>query len=231
MPAERYVPAAGRSWLTPLFDPVMALTTREQRWRGRVAAESLANRPTTILDVGCGTGTLAVLLAQRANRARVIGLDGDPDILLRAAAKVHEAGANVEMLSGMADAIPLEDATVDCAISTLVFHHLAPDTKVRALAEIRRVLRPSGRLIIVDYGRPRDPLQRMAFLYVQLLDGFENTRQHPAGGLPLLIANAGFNVRVIDRLRTISGTIELLAASPNSAVHITPTVKQKIDAP
>lgn len=100
---------------------------------------------------------------------------------------------------------------------TLVFHHLAPDSKVRALAEIRRVLRPSGRLIIADYGRPRDRLQRVAFLYVQLLDGLETTRQHAAGGLPLLIANAGFNVQVIDRLRTSSGTIELLVAGPDSA--------------
>lgn len=194
MPAERYVPAAGRGWLTPLFDP-------------------LVTDPTTILDVGCGTGTHAVLLAQRAEGARVIGLDGDRDILLRAAAKAHAAAATVELLRGLADAIPLEDASVDCAVSTLVFHHLALDTKVRALAEIRRILRPGGRLIIADYGRPKDLVQRIAFLYVQLLDGFENTRQHAAGGLPGLIANAGFNVRLIGRLRTISGTLELLSAT------------------
>jgi ubiquinone/menaquinone biosynthesis C-methylase UbiE len=81
MSEERYVPAAGRRVLTPLFDPVMALTTRERRWRGEVVDQTLATRPATILDVGCGTGTLAVQLARRASQARVIGLDGNPDIL------------------------------------------------------------------------------------------------------------------------------------------------------
>ena len=57
------------------------------------------------------------------------------------------------------------------AVSTLVFHHLAPNAKARALAEIRRVLRPDGRLVIADYGCPHDRMMRAAFLYIQLLDG------------------------------------------------------------
>jgi ubiquinone/menaquinone biosynthesis C-methylase UbiE len=201
--------------LTPLFDPVMAVTSRERHWRGKVVDEALATTPATILDVGCGTGTLAVQIAQRAPDARVIGLDGDPDILKRAAAKAHTAGVKVELVNGLADSIPLDGASVECAVSTLVFHHLAPDTKARALAEIGRVLRPGGRLVIADYGDPHDPLMRAAFLYVQLLDGFQNTRQHATGQLPDLIVEAGFSVRAIDRLRTISGTLELLAATPN----------------
>jgi hypothetical protein len=69
-------------------------------------------------------------------------------------------------------------------------------------------------LVIADYGRPHDPLMRAAFLYVQLLDGFQNTRQHAAGQLPALIAEAGFNVETTQRPRTISGTLELIAATP-----------------
>jgi len=213
MSGERYVPAAGRRFLAPLFDPVMAVTTRAHRWRGRLVAETLATDPMTILDLGCGTGTLAVLLAQRAPRARVIGLDGDSEILQRAAAKAEAAGVAVELLEAMADAIPLGDATVDAVVSSLVFHHLAPETKARALAEISRVLRPGGKLIIADYGRPQDPLTRIAFVAVQLLDGSANTRQHAAGELPRLIANAGFKLETIDRLRTLTGTLELHGAT------------------
>jgi ubiquinone/menaquinone biosynthesis C-methylase UbiE len=215
MADQRYIPAAGWRLLTPLFDPVMAVTTRERHWRTKVVDAALAPGPATILDIGCGTGTLAVQLARRAPHSRVIGLDGDPDILTRAAAKAQAAGVNVELLCGMADAIALDDASVDCAVSTLVFHHLAPDTKGRALAEIRRVLRPGGRLVIADYGGPHDPVMRVAFLYVQLLDGFHSTRQHAAGQLPDLIAEAGFSITMLGRLRTISGTIELLAATPS----------------
>jgi ubiquinone/menaquinone biosynthesis C-methylase UbiE len=124
---------------------------------------------------------------------------------------------HVELLTRMADAIALEDASVDCGVSTLVFHHLAPDTKARAVAEIKRVLRPDGRLVIADCGGPLDPLMRVAFLFVQLLDGFQTTRQHVAGEFPDLIAQAGFEVSTIDRLRTISGTLELLGATPRPA--------------
>jgi ubiquinone/menaquinone biosynthesis C-methylase UbiE len=217
MAEERYVPAAGRRLLTPLFDPVMAVTTRERRWRGRVADEALMSTPATILDIGCGTGTLLVELARRNPDARVAGLDGDPDILQRAAGKARAAAVEVELLNGMADSIPLENSSVDSVTSTLVFHHLSPDAKARTLAEIRRVLRPDGRLVIADYGRPHDPLMRAAFLYVQLLDGVQNTRQHAAGQLPDLIAKAGFHVGSVDRLRTISGTLELLVATPDVA--------------
>jgi ubiquinone/menaquinone biosynthesis C-methylase UbiE len=217
MAKQRYIPAAGWRLLTPLFDPLVAVTTRERSWRSKVVDEALSTNPATILDIGCGTGTLAVQLAQRAPRSRVIGLDGDPDILTRASAKAQEAAVNVELFNGMADAIALDDASVDCAVSTLVFHHLAPDTKARALAEIKRVLRPGGRLVIADYGGPIDPLMRVAFLFVQLLDGFQTTRQHVAGELPDLIAQAGFDVSTIDRLRTITGTLELLAAVQHPA--------------
>jgi ubiquinone/menaquinone biosynthesis C-methylase UbiE len=213
MSDQRYIPAAGWRLLTPLFDPVMAVTTRERSWRATVVDEALATSPATILDVGCGTGTLAVQLAQRAPRSCVIGLDGDPDILRRAAVKARAADVDIELLEGMADQIGLDDASVDCAVSTLVFHHLAPDTKARARAEIKRVLSPAGRLVIADYGRPLDPLMRAAFLSVQLLDGFQTTRQHAAGQLPDLIAHAGFAVSTIDRLRTMTGTLELLAAA------------------
>jgi ubiquinone/menaquinone biosynthesis C-methylase UbiE len=89
MSEDRYVPAAGGRLLTPFFDPVMRVTTREWRWRGEVVDLALAPSPATLLDVGCGTGTLALQLARRAPDARVIGLDGDPEILTRAAAKAQ----------------------------------------------------------------------------------------------------------------------------------------------
>lgn len=216
MAAERYVPAASYRWLTGLFDPVLGLTMREQRWRPVLVEEVLAGQPATILDVGCGTGTLAVQLARRAPDARVIGLDGDADILRRASAKARSAGVELELIEALADAIPLETASVDCAVSSLVFHHLGPDMKARALGELRRVLGPGGRLAIADFGRAQDAMMRLAFLYVRLLDGFGNTRQHAAGALPGLIADAGFTVERIDRLRTVAGTLELLSARPAS---------------
>lgn len=214
MSSERYIPAAGRRGLTALYDPVVALTMREQRFRGALVEAALAAGPGEILDLGCGTGTLAVELALSAPRARLIGLDGDPGVLRRAAEKARAARVELELLEGSASAIPLADASVDCVVSSLLLHHLSPETKQLALAEVHRVLRIGGVFLLADWGEPSDPLMRAAFLAIQLLDGFENTRQHLAGELPQLIERGGFSVTRIDRLRTMWGTLELMVATP-----------------
>lgn len=211
---ERYVPAAGRHRLTGLYDPVVAVVMRERRFRDRLVDEVLFTRPRTILDIGCGTGTLAIMLARRAPGIEVTGLDGDPEILQRAARKALRSGAAVRWLMGMARAIPLADDSVECVVSSLVFHHLQPEAKVAALREIARVLRPDGRLMIADWGRPQDFVMRVAFLALQLLDGFSTTRQHAAGEFPRLVADAGFDVAVTGQMRTILGTLEFLTARP-----------------
>ncbi|HZU40469.1 MAG TPA: class I SAM-dependent methyltransferase [Solirubrobacteraceae bacterium] len=213
---ERFVPAAGRRWLTVLYDPVIAATMRERRFRRLVAQRVLAARPRRVVDVGCGTGTLALELVRRAPTLQLTGVDADPDILRRARAKLAPAGAPVELVHGRAEALPLEDGTVDCVVSSLLLHHLAPEGKALALAEMRRVLRPEGRLVIADWGRPQDPLMRIAFLTVQLLDGFAGTQPHVAGELPHIVVRAGFTVLGIEPLRTGLGTLELLVARPSA---------------
>src|SRR5436190_4829676 len=85
----RYVPAAGRAWLTRLYDPVVALTTREQRFRGLLAERLLATLPDegVVVDVGSGTGTFAIAVAAQRSAATVIGVDGDDEVLAIARAK------------------------------------------------------------------------------------------------------------------------------------------------
>ena len=234
---ERYVPAAGRAWLTGLYDPLMALTMRERVFRPALIAAVLADpRPRMVLDVGCGTGTLVGQLAEADTRVRVVGIDGDEEVLALARAKVAELderitglgervtgsgervtgpGERVRFSKGLAGALPIDDASVDVVIASLLLHHLAPESKLEALREIRRVLKPPGRLVIADWGRPHDPPMRAAFFVLQLLDGFPNTREHVAGRLPALVAQAGFaRVSVEQRWRTMWGSLEMIVAEP-----------------
>jgi ubiquinone/menaquinone biosynthesis C-methylase UbiE len=211
---ERYVPAAGRAAFTGAYDAVLALTMRERSWRPVLVDAVLAGVASggTVVDVGAGTGTLAIALAEARPDVAVVAVDGDPRVQELARRK---AGAErVRWRRGLAQELPLPDGSADRVVTSLLLHHLGPDGKRAALAEARRVLRPGGRLHVADWGRPADPLMRAAFLALQLIDGFAGTRDHAAGRLPRLIADAGFaDVRARLRLRTTWGSLELLDAA------------------
>lgn len=155
-PVDGYVPAAGRGGNVVLYDLVVAVTMREQTFRYRLAEEVLAgpqtDRPLEIADVGSGTGTLAIALTEAG--ARVVGIDGDPDIL--ALARTKPGASAVAWERGRADELPLDDASVDRVVFSLVLHHLSDDTKVAALREAWRVLRHGGRVHVADWGAPGD---------------------------------------------------------------------------
>jgi ubiquinone/menaquinone biosynthesis C-methylase UbiE len=192
----------------------MALTMRERTFRPALIAAVLAEpRPGVVLDVGCGTGTFASQLAEADPSVHVLGVDGDEDVLARAREKVTRFGERVQFSKSMANALPIEDASVNVVMASLLLHHLSPAAKLDALREARRVLSPAGRLVIADWGQPQDPLTRTGFFMLRLLDGFENTADHAAGRLPSLVAQAGFaNVRVAQQWRTVWGSLQLITA-------------------
>jgi ubiquinone/menaquinone biosynthesis C-methylase UbiE len=211
--SDRYVPAAGRALFTPFYDAVNAATMRQGRWRPRLVERAVDSSAASmrILDLGCGTGAMALAIARACPSAQLIGVDGDPEVLERARAKALAEGIKLELHEALADRLPLPDEHVQCVISTLVFHHLAPSAKRAALAEAWRVLVPGGRLLICDVGRASDPVMRAVFFAVQLLDGFANTREHARGELPEIVSQTGFSaVTVFGRYRTGGGTLELI---------------------
>jgi ubiquinone/menaquinone biosynthesis C-methylase UbiE len=209
----RFVPAAGRAALTGVYDTVLALTMREGRWRPRLSDRIAEHLPHggRIIDVGAGTGTLAIALAALRPDAEVIAVDGDAEVLRLAQRK---PGADlVAWHQGLAGTLDLENASADAVVMSLLLHHLDPDAKHRALTDVRRVLRPDGWLHVADWGRPQDPLMRVAFGALQRIDGIEGTRDHAAGRLPAFLAHAGFPaVERYRRLRTGWGSLELLEA-------------------
>jgi SAM-dependent methyltransferase len=207
-----YIPAAGYARLTALYDPVVSATMRERTFRTRLVAQVLqSGPPTRILDLGTGTGSLAIALAAAAPQAEIVALDADADALARAGRKPGAKG--IQWLEGRSEELPFEDQAFAALTCSLMFHHLGPSAKRVALGECLRVLRPGGMLHIADWGPARDPLMRLAFFGIQLLDGFESTRAHARGELPAMIAGAGFaEVHVRERLRTCWGSLELISA-------------------
>jgi ubiquinone/menaquinone biosynthesis C-methylase UbiE len=211
----RYIPAARWSAFSRVYDPVLALTMRERRFRAAMGRRVSASLPDggTLVDVGSGTGTFAIALASQRPDATVIGVDGDPEIL--AIARGKPGAAAVEWLQGLAGELPLADASADVVTMSLVLHHLLPGQKREAMAEVRRVLRPGGSFQIADWGEPHGPGMSAVFFVSQAIDGFDRTADHRAGRLPRFLREAGFDgVERYDRLRTWFGSLDLLAATP-----------------
>jgi ubiquinone/menaquinone biosynthesis C-methylase UbiE len=207
------VPAAGRRALTRLYDPVMALTMREGAWRPVLVERVAQALPAggVVVDVGAGTGALALRLAARRPDARVVAVDGDPEVL--AIARAKPGAEAVEWQEGLAGRLPLRPGEADAAVLSLLLHHLTPDARRATLADLLRVLRPGGRLHVADWGRPRGWLPRLGFAALRVLDGRENTREHAEGRLAAVVAESGFAaVDVGRRVWTAWGTLELLEA-------------------
>jgi ubiquinone/menaquinone biosynthesis C-methylase UbiE len=209
-----FTPALGRFASVRFYDAVAALM-RERVWRGLVVARVAARPGDVVVDVGCGTGTLAALLHRDQPRARIIGVDPDPEVLALARRKA----SGVEWRQDMGDELTPDSA--DVVVSSLVLHQCPMPVERSILASMFAALRPGGRLVIADYGWQRTRSMRLAFRVVQFADGVANTQSNADGVLPGLITEAGFgDVREVAVVPTISGSISVYVATraaPRSA--------------
>jgi ubiquinone/menaquinone biosynthesis C-methylase UbiE len=208
-----YIPALRYHWLTTCYDPLIRWTLRESTFKRQLMKQAGIERGHQVLDLGCGTGTLALLIKSYHPKADVFGLDADPKVLEVARVKAAKAGLNVRFDHGMAFDLPYPDACFDRVVSSLLFHHLTRGNKERTLREVFRVLRPERQLHVADWGKAQNILMRVAFLLVQMLDGFTTTADNVRGLLPEFIRAAGFkSVQQSVQYITIVGTLSLYEA-------------------
>ncbi len=112
----------------------------------------------TVLDVGCGTGTLALEAYERVGATgRVCGIDPAPQQITRARRKAARRGLPIDFQAGVIEQLTFPDQSFDAVLSTLMMHHLPDDLKRQGLAEIARVLKPGGRLLVLDMKGPAGP--------------------------------------------------------------------------
>jgi ubiquinone/menaquinone biosynthesis C-methylase UbiE len=147
---RRYLPAASLHLLLPAYDPIMKLL-RFQRALGPLVAQAGLQPSHRVLDIGCGTGTLAVMIARAHPAIEVTGVDPDPRALARAVRKAGRAGVAVRFDRGFADALAYANQTFDRVFSSMMLHHVPRAEKPGVLAEARRVLKPGGRLELLDF--------------------------------------------------------------------------------
>lgn len=149
---RRYLPAAGLHWCLPIYDPYAKLLGWDAV-RSTLLEQMDLVPGQRVLDIGCATGTLVVLVKQLHPDVAVVGLDPDPKALARGARKAHRAGVKVHFNRGFSDQLPYADGSFDRVSITGMFSLLPPAEKGTTLREIRRVLRPGGSFHLFDMVR------------------------------------------------------------------------------
>ena len=142
-----------RSWAR-FYDTVSWLMTfgKAPAMRKETVALAQPAAGEKVLDVGCGTGTDAIALrAKVGHRGEVVGIDAAPEMIAVARDKATKQGADIDFRVGLIEEIPFPDDCFDLVLSSFMLHHLPDDLKRKGLAEIRRVLKPGGCLLVVDF--------------------------------------------------------------------------------
>jgi demethylmenaquinone methyltransferase/2-methoxy-6-polyprenyl-1,4-benzoquinol methylase/phosphoethanolamine N-methyltransferase len=195
----------------PFVEVLMRLLWREEGVEKGTLEHAQLTPGDRVLDVGCGTGSLALAAkAQVGPDGEVYGIDAAPEMIDVARRKAARAGVDVTFRVGLIEDIPFPDDQFTAVLSSLMVHHLPGDElKHRAFAEIHRVLKPGGRLLVVDFEPPTGGLGK---LLTALLLG-HRMMENDVRRLPAMLEAAGFtqveagrtSLRVLSFVRGVAG--------------------------
>lgn len=170
-----------------------------------------------VLDFGCGTATLTLLIEEYCTDCEAIGLDTDPQIMTIATKKVSQNKSSITLMLYDGKTLPFPGRTFDKVLSSWVFHHLTSSQKIDAFNEINRILKPRGELHIADWGKAETKLMRFLFFVLQVFDNFYTTNDNVKGKLPQLIQKGGFQqVEILGNQSTLFGTLSYFKAIKTS---------------
>ena len=180
------------NWVAPWYDfqcSVFGLGKRFRNWTLALVRAELRSGD-RVLDVGCGNGVLTHPLADIVGpTGEAWGIDPAPD-MVRAAMQATGPGGNIAHFKLAAiEGLPFPDASFDAALISLVLHHLPPDLKVIGLREVHRVLKPGGRLLVIEADRPDRWAWRLLVWPMRL---YRNLKDHLDGKTAELLQTAGF---------------------------------------
>jgi ubiquinone/menaquinone biosynthesis C-methylase UbiE len=182
---SHYIPAFGLHGLTPYYDSFAKLINP---LRHRLLQQASIQPGQRVLDVGCGTGLLTLMVKHSIPDAIVTGLDADEQVIQIARDKSR--GFDIQWDHAFAFDMPYPDQSFDVVVSSFVMHHLTGADKLRTFREVHRVLRPGGCFHVLDFGPPFKLLTRFQ---ASVMKNFEITADNFAGRIPFILAEAGFS--------------------------------------
>ncbi len=143
----------GRCWSVDFLENALTFGKLNQILETVIKAADLSPGD-RMLDVGCGSGRLLIEASRRFPECRFHGVDATPGMIDRARTAAAEQNSPVTFNTGLVQTLPFDDASLDAVVSSFLIHHLPDEIADDAFVEMNRVLKPGGRLVIADYGRP-----------------------------------------------------------------------------
>jgi ubiquinone/menaquinone biosynthesis C-methylase UbiE len=204
---QDYIPALSYRFLTPFYDFIQKYIVRDVRYKTLLIDQADVKPGQHVLDLGCGTGTLAIMVKQTQPAAEVYGLDADPEMLQVAKHKSGEQNAPVKFDTGFTNELPYPDATFDRVMSSIMIHHLKTPDKLKTAKEIFRVLKPGGQLHIIDFGKPTTLYGKMLGPF---LHKFEEANDNIDGKLPEIFGAPGLKTEIKGHFWTFFGDLAFL---------------------
>jgi ubiquinone/menaquinone biosynthesis C-methylase UbiE len=199
---EEYIPALSYRFLTPFYDFIQKYIVRDIRYKSLLIEQANIQPGQHVLDLGCGTGTLAIMAKQAQPGAEVVGLDADPDMLKVAKYKSAQQNVPVKFDLGFTNKLPYPAQSFDRVLSSIMIHHLKTPDKWQTAEEVYRVLKPGGQLHIIDFGKPVTWYGKMLG---PLLHEFEEANDNIDGKLPEIFGAPGLHTEVVGNFWTFFG--------------------------
>jgi ubiquinone/menaquinone biosynthesis C-methylase UbiE len=204
---DDYIPALSYRFLTPFYDFIQKYIVRDVLYKNILIKQADIRASHSVLDLGCGTGTLAIMVKQAYPATDVVGLDADPDMLKVASYKSRQLNAPVKFDMGFTNRLPYPDASFDRVLSSIMIHHLKTPDKKETAREVFRVLKPGGQLHILDFGKP---VTWYGKILGPFLHRFEEANDNIDGSLPVFFAEPGLRTQIIDNYWTFFGDLAFL---------------------
>lgn len=193
----KIVPAFTFNFLTPFYDFVTELIGFGDSFKRQIVRMLKLKDGESLLDIGCGTGSLLILAKHNHPQSRIVGIDPDPSVLDIAKRKIEKKRLDVELVRAYGEDLPFKDSSFDVAVSTLVFHHLPTEIKKQTIKEIFKVLKKGARFLLADFGQPENTFWRIILAIASIFEEAKYMRDNLDGKLPTFLREAGFKVKEV----------------------------------